>query len=152
MSFLKGFQIIGKGLEKIGEGMAKIGESVVDAIIPPLPPPARPRKPSKPQPLDEVSKAIDAALQGDMDKVAEDFAKVYRDMGKVVREEHRYPIKEPKPKEFDPRLAKALNDRGLVSGDWWFLVHHKDPTVAQIEKQLKTRFYDDGTPMPKAKR
>lgn len=147
MSIFKGFETIGKGFEQIGKGLARIGESMVDALIQP---PPRPRKPFRVKTHEEMAKEVEDALRGDMDKVAEDFAKVYKDMGKVIREEHRYPVKEPK--EFDPRLAKALNDRGLVSGDWWFLVHHKDPMVGQIEKQLKTRFYDDGTPIPKAKK
>lgn len=149
MSIFKGFETIGKGFEQIGKGLARIGESMVDVLIPPPPPP--PRKPFRVKTHEEMAKEVEAALQGDMDKVAADFAKVYADMGKVIKEEHRYPV-EPKPKEFDPRLAKALNDRGLVSGDWWFLVHHKDPMVGQIEKQLKTRFYDDGTPIPKVKK
>ena len=49
---------------------------------------------------------------------------------------------------FDPRLTRALNARGLVSGDWCELVHGKGPIVDQIEAALETRFYDDGTPMP----
>lgn len=148
MSVFKGLETIGKGFEQIGKGIVRIGESVVDALIPPPPPP--PRKPFRVKTHGEMAKEVEAALQGDMDKVAADFAKVYADMGKVIKEADRYPVKEPK--EFDPRLAKALNDRGLVSGDWWFLVHHKDPMVGQIEKQLKTRFYDDGTQMSKVKK